>query len=92
MLAGEVVGFCAVTLDSKTRIGEIDLNAVAPGHQGKGLGALMYEHAERMMKDAGMVVATVGTGGDQSHEPARHAYEKAGFKAAIPSIYYYKSL
>jgi hypothetical protein len=37
------------------------------------------------MKEAGMQVATVSTGGDPSHAPARRAYEKAGFTASIPS-------
>ncbi len=44
------------------------------------------------MREAGMRVATVGTGGDASHVPARRAYEKAGFGPAIPSLYLYRSL
>jgi hypothetical protein len=41
---------------------------------------------------AGMRYATVGTGGDPSHEPARRAYEKAGFSVHIPSVYMYREL
>lgn len=87
-----IVGFCAVTVDRNSRVGEIDLNAVHPDHQGQGIGARMYEHALEYLRAAGMHVATVGTGGDASHAPARRAYEKAGFGPAIPSVYLYKSL
>jgi hypothetical protein len=39
-----------------------------------------------------MRVATVGTGGDPSHAPARRAYEKAGFDREIPSVWMYRPL
>jgi GNAT superfamily N-acetyltransferase len=87
---GEIAGFCAVSFDRETMIGEIDLNAVHPDHQGEGLGERIYAFALERMKETGMKIATVGTGGDEAHAPARRAYEKAGFTAAIPSVYYYK--
>jgi hypothetical protein len=34
-----------------------------------------------------MLAATVATGGDASHAPARRAYQKAGFEAQIPSVW-----
>jgi hypothetical protein len=43
------------------------------------------------MREAGMKVATVGTGGDASHAPARAAYEKIGFRP-LPTIWYSQSL
>ncbi len=89
---GEIVGFCAISLDRKTRVGEIGLNAVHPDHAGKGVGAGMYEFALDKMRENGMAVATVGTGGDPSHAPARRAYEKIGFGPAIQSLYLYRSL
>ena len=39
------------------------------------------------MKSSGMQVATVATGGDPSHAPARRAYEKSGFNVQIPSVW-----
>ena len=87
-----VVAFCAVALDQKTKLGEIDLNAVDPAHQSGGIGTWMYEFALDRMKEAGMVIATVGTGGDPSHAPARKAYEKAGFGPALPSLHMYRPL
>ena len=84
---GEIVGFVSLQLNSKTRVGEIGLNAVMPLHAGKGIGTQMYEFAIEEMRTAGMKVATVATGGDDSHTPARRAYEKAGFNVKIPSVW-----
>ena len=88
----KIVAFCALAMNHETKLGEIDLNAVDPDHQGRGIGAWMYSFALERMKEVGMVVATVGTGGDASHAPARRAYEKVGFGPAIPSVHYYKLL
>lgn len=73
-------------------IGEITLNAVHPDHGSKGIGTALYEHALAALKAAGMKLATVGTGGDPSHAPARRVYEKVGFSVRIPSIYMYRKL
>ena len=84
---GAVVGFVAVLLDHETLVGEIGLNAVDPSHAGKGIGTSMYNFALARMKDAGMKAATVATGADAAHAPARRAYRKAGFAAEIPSVW-----
>ncbi len=86
------MGFVAVSLDKETRVGEIGLNAVHPDLSGRGIGTRLYRHAIEVMKAAGMKVASVGTGGDPSHAPARRAYEKAGFGPAIPSIWMYRAV
>ena len=91
-LGPDIVGFCALGCDQDSKVGEIDLNAIHPDHQGRGIGAWMYEAALERMRMAGMKVATVGTGGDPSHALARRAYAKAGFGPAIPSVYLYRSL
>jgi GNAT superfamily N-acetyltransferase len=91
-LGDEIVGFVSFTIDTDKRVGEIGLNAVHPDHAGKGIGTAMYEYVLARMKALGMAVATVGTGGDASHAPARRAYEKTGFGPAIPSITLYRLL
>ena len=85
--AGAVAGFVSIKLDHQSRVSEIGLNAVDPSHAGHGIGTAMYEFAIARMKEAGMRVATVSTGGDASHAPARRAYEKAGFAVHIPSVW-----
>jgi GNAT superfamily N-acetyltransferase len=92
MLGEEIIGFAACTLDEAARLGEIGLNAVHPDHAGRGLGTAMYRHILGLMRDAGMEVAAVSTGGDPSHAPARRAYAKVGFGAPIPSVSLYRTL
>jgi GNAT superfamily N-acetyltransferase len=92
LLADQIVGFMAVHLDRQTCMGEIGLNAVDPAHAGRGIGTAMYDFALVRMKEAGMKVATVSTGGDPSHAPARRAYQKAGFHAVIPSVWMCRQL
>jgi GNAT superfamily N-acetyltransferase len=91
-LDGDLVGFVSVRLDPTTTVGEIGLNAVHPRSAGRGVGTAMYEFALATMREAGMRVATVGTGGDPSHAPARRAYEKAGFDREIPTVWMYRPL
>jgi ribosomal protein S18 acetylase RimI-like enzyme len=88
----EIVGFVSFSLHAEKRIGEIGLNAVLPDHAGQGVGTSMYEFAMARMKESGMALATVSTGGDPSHLPARRAYQKAGFGPALPSVFLYKVL
>lgn len=84
---GAIAGFLALQLDHQSGVGEIGLNAVHPDYAGRGVGTAMYEYALAQMKAAGMRVATVSTGGDPAHAPARRAYRKAGFSREIPSVW-----
>lgn len=86
------IGFISVSLNHEQKVGEIGLNAVHSDHAGRGVGTALNEFALEEMRKAGMRVATVGTGGDESHAPARRAYEKAGFGPAIPSLWMYRTL
>lgn len=89
---GAPAGFVSWKPNIAPGIGEVTLNAVHPDHGGRGIGTALYEHALAALKAAGMQLATVGTGGDPSHAPARRAYEKAGFSVHLPSIYMYRKL
>jgi ribosomal protein S18 acetylase RimI-like enzyme len=92
ILADVIVGFVSLSLDRAKRIGEIGLNAVHPDHAGRGIGTALYRSALDEMRLAGMLVATVGVGGDASHGAARRAYEKAGFGPAVQSLWMYRTL
>lgn len=89
--AGSTVGFVAVKLHSENRMGEIYMVAVDPDFQGQGIGSALMEFALSWMKDAGMSVAMVETGGDPGHAPARRTYEKLGF-GLLPIARYFKKL
>jgi ribosomal protein S18 acetylase RimI-like enzyme len=86
-----VVGFLAYRLDTKEETGEVYFLAVHPDHQNRGIGTALNEWALDKMRESGMKIAVVGTGGDPSHAPARRSYEKAGY-VALPLVRYYKDL
>ena len=88
--AGATVGFVAVKLHSEDSMGEIYMVAVDPDFQGRGIGSALIEFALDRMKDAGMSIAMVETGGDSGHAPARHAYEKSGFELWSVARYFKK--
>jgi len=88
---GRAVGLIVYQLNDEDKSGVIEFLVVDPKHQNDGVGSHLNEFALAKMKEAGMKTAVVGTGGDESHAPARRAYEKAGFRA-LPSVWYFKSL
>jgi ribosomal protein S18 acetylase RimI-like enzyme len=85
------VGFVAVELHHESNYGEIYMLAVDPDHQGDGIGTALTEFALDRIKDAGMAVAMVETGGDPGHAAARRTYEKAGY-TQLPIARYFKEL
>ena len=90
--AGAVVGFVAVELHHPERsMGEISMLAVDPDYQGGGIGTALTGFALDRLKDAGMTVAMVETGGDPGHAAARRTYEKAGY-VHLPIARYFKNL
>ena len=89
---GVVAGFVAYRLDAETMIGEVYLLAVHPDHQNQGVGGQLNELALSKMREGGMKLAYVGTGGDPGHAPARRSYEKAGYTTALPAVHYYQDL
>jgi GNAT superfamily N-acetyltransferase len=89
--ASSTVGFVAVKLHADDSMGEIYMVAVDPDFQGRGIGSALIEFALNWMKEAGMAIAMVETGGDPGHAPARHTYEKMGF-GLFPVARYFKKL
>ena len=87
--AESVVGFVAVKLDLEAKLGEIYMIAVDPDFQRSGVGNALMEFALDRMKEVGISIAMVETGGDPGHAPARRSYEKL-FKA-VPIARYFKS-
>jgi ribosomal protein S18 acetylase RimI-like enzyme len=91
-VGASAVGFVAVELHHPERsMGEISMLAVDPDYQGGGIGTALTEFALDRLKDAGMTVAMVETGGDPGHAAARRTYEKAGY-VLLPIARYFKNL
>ena len=86
------VGFVAIELHSPERdMGEVSMLAVDPDYQGGGIGTALTEFALGKLKESGMAVAMVETGGDPGHAAARRTYEKAGY-VHLPIARYFKNL
>ncbi len=91
-LDGSAVGFVSVDVfDSERSMGEISMLAVDPDRQSGGIGTALTQFALDRLKDAGMKVAMVETGGDPGHAAARRTYEKAGY-VQLPIARYFKNL
>lgn len=88
---GTVVGFVAYELNVVDRTGAVRLLAVHPEYQNLGIGTELNSFALDRMKESGMILAKVETGGDPSHAPARRSYQKAGY-TALPLVRYFKDL
>jgi GNAT superfamily N-acetyltransferase len=86
-----VVAFVAAKLHPERHIGEIWMLAVDPDEQRRGIGTALTEVATGWLRDAGMTVAMVETGGDPGHAPARRVYEKANY-TLLPVARYFKAL
>jgi ribosomal protein S18 acetylase RimI-like enzyme len=88
---GVAVGFTALDLRPESNEGEIWMLAVDPDHQSAGLGTALSLHAIDRMREAGLAIGIVETGGDAGHAPARRTYEKAGF-TLMPIARYFVAL
>lgn len=90
--AGKVVGFLTYFLDNDRKVGVITNNAADAQCGEKGIGQEMYQAVLEKFRQMGMLTASVNTGLDEGHAPARRAYERAGFQAHLDSVTYYIKL
>ena len=89
---GRVVGFVsAVAVDLQRRIGEVAMVAVDPEAQQRGVGTALTLVATEWLRQEGMAVAFISTGGDAGHSAARRLYANIGY-TPFPSIQYFMSL
>ena len=89
--AGRIVGFISFNM-GENLVGTIGNNAVDPECGEKGVGQEMYQAVFEHFKQNGMKAATVTTGLDYAHAPARRAYVRAGFDRELRSVTYFRKL
>ena len=87
----QTVGFVALKVHPKDRMGEIYMIAVDPDFQRRGIATALTGYALAWFKQAGLTTVMVETGGDPGHAPARRTYESAGFRV-LPIARYFKKL
>jgi GNAT superfamily N-acetyltransferase len=89
---GRQVGLVAArVVDAARQVGEIRIVGVDPAAQHRGIGTALIRHAEVWLREQGMAVAFIGTGGDPGHAPARDLYESLEYRL-FPSAQYFKVL
>jgi GNAT superfamily N-acetyltransferase len=89
---GRPVGFAAVALNAfHERMGVVDIIAVDPRYQRRGIARKLMERSTNHMREKGMDIAALGTGGDAGHSPARALYESLGY-TALPGVRYLQLL
>jgi GNAT superfamily N-acetyltransferase len=87
---GRPVGFSTVALNAfHEGMGVVDMIAVDPDYQRRGIAARLMDRSIEHMQERGMDIVAVGTGGDPGHAPARALYEERGF-TLIPAARYLK--
>ena len=66
-IGGQVVGFVAAFLRVDEDMGEVTMLAVDPDSQNHGIGSQLTEVATNWMRESGLPLAVVSTGGDDGH-------------------------
>ena len=92
LVDGEIAGFIFYVIDKDKKMGYLEENVVNPKFRGLGIAQKMYDFVLNKMREEGMLYATVTTGLDDAHAPARRAYEKVGFGSPIESVRYHIEL
>jgi ribosomal protein S18 acetylase RimI-like enzyme len=82
-----VTGFVNVIFEEAEQAGEIYMIAVDPAAQQRGIASALTSFALDEMRRRGMTLATVATGADPGHGPARRTYERAGFEPIHQVLY-----
>lgn len=82
------VGFIVLEQDKDESLGVVEMIAVHPEHQRQGYARALMEFAIQRLRDQGLALINVGTGGDPGHAPARALYEAVGF-TGVPLVSYY---
>jgi len=85
LVGGSDHGFVVCHLDPVSRIGRIELIAVAKDAAGKGLGKALMAGAGALFDSASMVTATVTTQG--SNVSAQALYQACGYRTATVSYW-----
>ena len=89
--ATSIVGYVAWNFDLEHENGRIEILAVSARHRRHGVGTRLCQHAFADLKERGIQVVVIGTGGDAFHSPARALYSSLGC-TPYPVTVYYKRL
>ena len=84
---GTITGLVSWRFDDRPHHGEIYLLAVSPLHRRRHIGRRLCELAITHLRDGGVEVVQIGTGGDPFHAPARALYQSLGLTHIPVAVY-----
>jgi ribosomal protein S18 acetylase RimI-like enzyme len=87
---GRILGYVGWNI-APSASGRLEMVAVHPGARRRGVGHALCREALDRLRDRGVSVVHIGTGGDAFHAPARRLYESLGF-SGFPVVDYSKAL
>ena len=91
LIGDRLAGFVGLRVHTEDRMGEVHIIAVDPELQRQGIGRALLDFSFEWMRERGLAMAMVETGGDAGHAPSRAAYEHAGFQR-YPAARYFRKL
>ena len=90
-VGGFVIVIIAEPTSGEARAADVEMIAVDPDMQRRGIGRNLLDAAVATMRESGCAYANVWTGGDEGHGSARALYGASGF-TALPAVHYYRAL
>lgn len=79
-LGDQLAGYVGLRAHEEDSMGEVHILAVDPAFQRRGIGRALLDFSFDWMRQRGLSMAMVETGGDRGHAPSRATYERAGFE------------
>ena len=86
-----LAGFIGLRSHPESSMGEVYIVGVDPAFQRQGVGRALLDFGFDWMRQRGIAMAFVETGGDRGHAPSRAIYEGAGF-GRYPVARYFREL
>jgi GNAT superfamily N-acetyltransferase len=80
MIDGQLAGYVGLRAHEEDSMGEVHILAVDPAFQRRGIGRALLDFSFDWIRQRGLSMAFVETGGDRGHAPSRATYESAGFE------------
>jgi GNAT superfamily N-acetyltransferase len=80
LIDAQLAGYVGLRAHEADSMGEVHILAVDPAFQRRGVGRALLDFSFDWIRQRGLSMAFVETGGDRGHAPSRAIYESAGFE------------
>lgn len=91
LLDDKLAGYVGLRAHEADSMGEVHILAVDPAFQRRGVGRALLKFSFDWIRQHGLTMALVETGGDRGHAPSRATYESVGFER-YPVARYFRAV